>query len=353
MDLGKDEYELMFRQMPLPMWIYERDQPRFIDVNQAALAEFGYTHEEMLGLTLFDIRPESERMRLSAHLETLKAEPDGKAFDLHGLWTYLTKSGRLIKMEIQTTGVHVSGRPARLVVARNVTEQDAADRALRDSEARYRALARRLQTVREEEQVELSRTIHDELGQSLTALKIDLSVISKRLDPALQERVEASAAAVDRMIQQVRNIATELRPAVLDHLGLVAAMEWQAKEFTRRSGIACRFVPPSEELSLSLDQAVSLFRILQESLTNVVRHAQASAVTVSLKSDLASLRLTVEDDGIGISEERRKDHGSLGLIGMEERARFIDARLSIEPGSGGGTRVAADLPLRDALRERP
>jgi signal transduction histidine kinase len=217
-------------------------------------------------------------------------------------------------------------------------------------------LARRLQTIREEERVELSRTIHDELGQSLTALKIDLSMISKRLDPAhkpqvsvVRDQIEASAAAVDRMIQQVRNIATELRPGVLDHLGLAAAMEWQAKEFTRRSGIECQFIPPSEEPVLSQDQAVSLFRILQESLTNVVRHAQAHTVTVSLKADLESVQLMIEDDGIGLTEERRKHHSSLGLIGMEERARFIDARLAIGSrgsSAGSGTRVVVDLPLR-------
>ncbi len=175
-------------------------------------------------------------------------------------------------------------------------------------------------------------------------MKIELSVLGKRLDPASQERVEATAAAVDRIIQQVRNIATELRPGVLDHLGLVAALEWQAKEFTRRTGIACQFIPPSDEPVLAQEQAVSLFRIMQESLTNVARHARANLVTVSLVSTEAGLRLLIEDDGIGLSEERRKDHGSLGLIGMEERARFIEARLSIQSAPDGGTRVMVDLP---------
>jgi PAS domain S-box-containing protein len=360
MNLGEAEYELMFRQSPLPMWIHDIGTLRFIDANQAAERELGYSLDEWLRMSVFDIRPPSERPRLQAVMESLRGRPTVATFDWFGVWVYLRKDGRRIDMEIRTTNMEVGGRAARLIVAVNVTEARASDEALRESEARYRALARRLQTIREEERVALSRTIHDELGQSLTALKIDLSVISKRLDPGLQERVEAAAAAVDGMIQQVRNIATELRPGVLDHLGLTAAMEWQAKEFTRRSGIACRFHPSSEEPGLTQEEAVSLFRILQESLTNVARHAHATEVNVSLGINADAVKLTIEDNGIGLSEQRRKDPASLGLIGMEERAHFINARLSIESPkkiteTGAidssirrGTRVVVDLPFSKA-----
>ena len=349
MDVRKAEYELMFRQSPLPMWIHDLKGFHFIDVNQAALVEFGYSREELLPLTLFDIRPPSEHPRLRAAIASWRDQPIVPVFDTFGFWVYLRKDGSLVDLEIRASNVEIGGEPARLVIARNVTAAQAAHNALRESEGRYRALARRLQTIREEERVELSRTIHDELGQSLTALKIDLSMISKRLDPVLQERIEASAAAVDRMIQQVRNIATELRPGVLDHLGLVAAMEWQAKEFTRRSGLQCEFTPPAYEPLLSQDEAVSLFRILQESLTNVARHAKARRVCVSLHAGSEAVRLIIEDDGIGLSDERRNHHASLGLIGMEERARFIDARLSLQNRAGSGTMVVVDLPVRQEL----
>jgi PAS domain S-box-containing protein len=344
----------MFRQSPLPMWIHDIETTMFLDVNEALVAELGYTRDELLRMTVFDVRPPSERRRLQVLMAALRTQPRTQppvpAVDLFGVWIYLRKDGRLIDMEIRTTLVEVGGRAARMIVARNVTETRAADDALRESEARYRALARRLQTIREEERAELSRTIHDELGQSLTALKIDLSMISKRLDTGLQERVEAAAAELDRMIQQVRNIATELRPGVLDHLGLVAALEWQAKEFTRRCGIECQFQLTGEEPALEPDEAVSLFRILQESLTNVARHARASVVRVSLETAPDFVRLAIEDNGIGLSEERKKDDGSLGLMGMEERARFIGARLSIESsiesGERRGARVVVHLPAK-------
>ncbi len=336
----------MFRQSPLPMWIYDLDTLRLLDVNRALEAEFGYSREEFLALSVYDMRPPSELPKLDALVELLRQEQPAPGFGHLGVWLYRTKDGRHIELEARNTVVHIGAHDARLVVARNVTETRRTEAALRESEARYRALARRLQTVREEERVELSRTIHDELGQSLTALKIDLSMLSKRVDPAMQERIEASAAAVDRMIQQVRSIATELRPGVLDHLGLVAAMEWQAKEFTRRSGISCEFYPPADEPVLTPDQSVSLFRVMQEALTNVVRHAQASNVWVSLESSGGTLRLTIADDGIGMSDAQRTDRASLGLIGMEERARSIDARLLFEKRSGRGTRVVIEMPLK-------
>src|SRR5882724_2232587 len=133
MDLGKAEYELMFRQSPLPMWLYDLDAFRFIDMNQAALKEFGYTRDELLALTLFDIRPASEAPRLTAILESLRGQPAVPVLDSMGIWVYLTKDGRLIDLEVRASTMDVGGRPARLIVARNITEAHAAEVALRES----------------------------------------------------------------------------------------------------------------------------------------------------------------------------------------------------------------------------
>ena len=331
----------MFRQSPISMYIYDLETLQFLDANQSTEDELGYSHEELLRMNLVDVMANCDRTRLAEVIRQLRLAGElVPALESVGIWSYSTKHGQVLEMDVRASAVKFGDCNARLVVARNVT-------LLRRSEERFRGLARRLQTVREEERVELSRTIHDELGQSLTALKIELSMTSKRLDPASQERLAAAAASVDRMIQQVRNIATELRPGVLDHLGLVAALEWQASEFTRRTGIACHFqAPAGEEPTLTQDQSVSLFRILQESLTNVTRHAKAKHVMVALSLENPNnLVMTIKDDGIGMSDEKRTGRASLGLIGMEERARFLEGELSIHSVVAKGTTVTVRLPI--------
>lgn len=339
-------FEIMFRQNPLPMWIYDRLTLQFLDANEAVSREFGFTREEFIALGAFGIRCPSEHARLRSLMDQLSREPAAGAFSDRGTWTYQTKDGRQILLEVRTADIDYSDRPARLLVGRNVTAQAEAEAALRASEERLRELAQRLQSIREEERAELSRTIHDELGQSLTALKIEMSVLAKGLQPPQRQRLEEAAAAVDRIIETIRNLATELRPSILDHLGLVAALDWQVREFNRRGGLRCEFEPPPREPDLSKDQMISLFRIAQEALTNVLRHARASSARVALGFAEGTMWMQVEDDGVGMDRAHyNPGRGSLGLLGMEERARSVGADLTFGPGGGGvGTRVMLTLP---------
>jgi signal transduction histidine kinase len=221
------------------------------------------------------------------------------------------------------------------------------------SRERLRSLAAHLQSVREEERTRMAREIHDEFGQMLTGFKMDLSWLDKRLGetktkvgrPALAEKVKSMSGLVDEMVRSVRRIAAELRPGVLDDLGLVAAIEWQAREFQKRTGIGCKLSTALDNVALPPQLSTAVFRILQETLTNVARHAQASHLTVSLAAKAKRLVLEVQDNGRGITEVERIHSKSFGLVGMRERAMILGGDFDIRGAPGKGTTVTVSIPL--------
>jgi signal transduction histidine kinase len=224
------------------------------------------------------------------------------------------------------------------------------DAQLRVSHEQYRALSVYLQSVREEERTRIAREVHDELGQALTSCKLDLAWIANQLPRDLRpllDKARALSAHIDSTIQTVRRISTELRPGVLDHLGLVAALEWQANEFQNRTGIKCdvrnNLCGPQLEQSLS----TTLFRIFQETLTNVIRHAGATHVSVDLKENQARITMEVKDNGRGISTTEITRTKSMGLVGMRERATLLGGVFRIgRLARGHGTRVRVSIPCR-------
>ncbi|MDQ5835473.1 MAG: PAS domain S-box protein, partial [Acidobacteriota bacterium] len=241
------------------------------------------------------------------------------------------------------------GRAVRMFgTAQDVTERRLAEEQLRSSNEKLRALAARLQSVREEEAVRIAREIHDELGGALTGLKFDFSWLARRLSgPHMEEKrqkLEVMSALIDETIQKVRNISTELRPSVLDDLGLAAAIEWQAREFQRRTEIVCRINSLEEAFGLGPEKSAAVFRIFQEILTNVARHSGASLVRISLKECEGSLVLTVSDNGVGIREADISDTKSLGLLGMRERALVFGGGVEFGGEEGRGTTVTVSIP---------
>ena len=211
-----------------------------------------------------------------------------------------------------------------------------------------RALAARLQAAREEERTIVARELHDELGQTLTALKLDLAWIRSKLhdDEALIGRLDSSVALVTRAIGWMRKTCTELRPGVLDDLGLAAAIEWQAGEFESHSGIHVQVRVPESEPVLSGDQSTALFRILQEALTNVARHSRAGAVEVSLHVKDGLLTLAVNDDGVGFAGDMLSKKNSFGLLGMRERALVLGGELRITSAPNQGTKISVSIPVQ-------
>jgi len=221
----------------------------------------------------------------------------------------------------------------------------------RQAEVELHNLAGRLALIREEEKARIARAVHDELGQMLTALKMDVAWLGKRLpenDDRLLEKASAMSESISATIRSVQRISAELRPGLLDNLGLAAALEWQAQEFRARTDIDCRLDLDADEeamLGLNPDLTTALFRIVQESLTNVARHAQATAVDISLARQENRLRLIVRDNGKGITPAQVAGSKSLGLIGMRERLYPWQGELKIEGSPGEGTIVTVNVPL--------
>lgn len=234
---------------------------------------------------------------------------------------------------------------------RRADERNRALQDLEQSREQLQRLTAGLLMAREEERTAIAREIHDELGQTLTALKMDVSWVGARSPdgvPALKQKLTAMAGLIDDTIGTVRRIATSLRPGVLDDLGLVAAVEWQAQEFQQRTGIRCVLRTQIDDVAVDPLASTALFRILQESLTNVARHSRASLVNIDLEPSGDDLVLEVRDNGIGMLPAVATSTRSIGLTGMRERAQLAGGAVSISGTAGAGTAVRAQVPRRTA-----
>lgn len=239
---------------------------------------------------------------------------------------------------------------ANVALNREIAERKRAEEALRQSNEKLRQLSSHLESVREAERARIAREIHDELGATLTALKMDLSWCvnnPERTKYCPIDRITEAMTLVDSAIQAVKKIATDLRPSILDHLGLWAAIEWLAQEINDRTGIQCEVVLDPRELASNInhDRATALFRITQEALTNVVRHAQASHVCIHACARQAAIDIEIRDNGRGITAAEIRDAKSWGILGMSERTRFFGGELRIDGAPEKGTTVSIRLPL--------
>jgi PAS domain S-box-containing protein len=230
----------------------------------------------------------------------------------------------------------------------DITERKEAEAQLRNSQEQLRALSRHLESVKEEERTKLAFEIHDELGQLLTGLKIDLSWIAKRIakgEKSLAEKIKTMNELIDKSVETVKKISSELRPGVLDHLGIAAAIEWQAQELEKHTDINFKFKSTPEEIVLDRDRSTAIFRICQEALTNIIRHANATKVKITLKKEPGRIILIVSDNGKGIDEEQIYNPKAFGIIGMRERARSWEGEVKINSMPGKGTTVEVNIPI--------
>jgi PAS domain S-box-containing protein len=457
---SEQRYHVLFNQGPLPMWVYDPETLRLLDVNDAALRRYGYTRDEFLRLELRDLRPAEEMPALEAALRELPPQRYGLE------WRHKTRTGEILHVRIFAADTDFDGRRARLVLAEditayraaeaetarlreqlaltldgmyeavclfsrdgrflfvnerarrlaqvrrpvqigmkaeenfpefigtqphaalyraadtgepqrveefglesgvwaefrffphgdtvlmfitNITKRKVAEGLLREREARLVHLSHQLLRAQEEERRRVAREMHDQLGQELVALKMNLQ--TARADSAEDAlRLADSTAIVERLIEQVRDLSLDLHPALLDDVGLAAALEWLCERQSERSGIPIELRGERPLPRVAREAETALFRIVQEAISNTLKHARARRVIVTVRHDAATLEVSVQDDGCGFDPERveRLHHDSLGLISMRERADLIGAAFDIESRPGAGTRIVARLPLAPA-----
>jgi two-component system, NarL family, sensor histidine kinase UhpB len=320
---------------------------RFIRVNDALCRITGYSAEELLERGFPDItHPEDLEANIALARQLIAGEVDRYSMDKR----YIRKTGEAVWVRL-SVGLFrdKSGQPAWfLPVVEDISEQKQAESELRGMRDKLRNLAIHLLSAREEERRKIAQEIHDELGQSLTAMKMDLRWVEKRLGPGtevLQDKVAGLVGMADQTISLVQRIAGDIRPRMLDDLGLTAALEWLRDDFTRRTGIRCDIITDFPEALVGGNAAVTLYRIVQEAFTNVARHSSARRVVVDLATHGASLELRVTDDGVGITEEQVANPKSYGILGIRERTQGLEGNVAISGHTGRGTTIVVTVPL--------
>lgn len=335
------------------IYIFDASTLRFLQTSSGADKNLGYSSDELRMLTPLDIKPQIERERFELMLALLRS---GKQESLLFETVHLRKNGTTYPVEVRMQFME-SDSPVYIAVVQDISERKRADKQLRD-------LSSHLQTVREEEKASMAREIHDNLGGTLTALKMDVYWLADELSAyqgaaPLLKHVNAMSRLLDDAVDVTRRVITDLRPTILDDLGLLAALEWQAGQFQKRSGIKCRVsdimrsrvkcrADCSESCTVMPDkiQSINLFRIFQESLTNIARHSGAANVDVDLMTEEGKLIMSIADDGCGIPAEHAASQTSYGMLGMRERVAQLGGEIYFSGAPDSGLCVTVILPLR-------
>jgi len=329
------------------------ERQRIVLFNRAAEAMFRCSRNDILDQPLDRLLPSRFRAGHKGFVERFGRTGDSsrRMGKQQTLWALRQDGDEEFPIEASISQVVESGQRYFTVVIRDVTRRLEYEEAERQRQEELRELSARALEAREEEKTMIGRELHDELGQLLTALKMDVSWMRERL-PAGEAELAAKAAGLsellDRTVGSMRRISADLRPLMLDDLGLPDAAAWLVDDFAERSAIECKLEMARDGSLDDVDKGVAtaVYRVLQESLTNIARHSKARAAWIALSRDAAGVRLDVEDDGVGIPDERLSGTRSLGLKGMRERLLYLGGSIEIARAPRGGTRVSARFPVK-------
>lgn len=348
----EERYNALFDKSPFTLALNEVDTGKYRDVNQKFCSEAQASKEEIIGKTAVELgylpNPRLDRALREMLINNNRVEQ----FE----HTYLSANGVEVISLIWVQIITILGKKYSLTVLQDITARKKAEEALLISKAKYkslyeqlvesreqlRALAAHIQNVREEERILIARDIHDDLGHLLTVMKLDLEEckLSADTEPErLAGKIEPMIELVNSGIARVRKIATELRPGILDHFGLIPAIEWLINQFQARTKIECDYFFEQAALNLSKESASNVFRIFQEVFTNIARHSRADKVKVTMTGNDDSVVFTIKDNGVGYSMEKGKEKMSFGILGMKERALSIGAEFSIKSKPESGTEI--------------
>jgi PAS domain S-box-containing protein len=336
----ESRYRLLARNLPdACVVLYDRDT-RLLLVEGPVVAAAGFVKEEVEGRTIGELFDNESARALTA---PFRFAFEGRTFEFEFAYNARTYLVRVLPLAEPGARAQFG-----MALALDITLRHQSERELDESRARLQALSRQLIAAQEDERRRIAREVHDELGQALTGIKIGLSALRNRTlrRPSIEtdRRLLTVNDSIDGAIDSVRRIILRLRPGVLDNLGPLAALEWEVQEFTQQAGLPVQLALPTEPIDLDTERSTTLYRTVQEALTNVMRHAKATSVAVGLKVHGGKLVLQVTDDGCGIPEDQLLNPRSMGILGMRERAMSCGGTLEVRRAAGGGTDVVLTVP---------
>jgi len=313
-------------------------------LNPSAEKLFGYAAEELIDHNINKLMPEPDRSRHDSYLKNYLSSGKAKILDTRREVNGLRKDGSIFPMELGVSRFYVDQHHFFIGTVHDITERKKAEAALRD-------LSGHLAAAREDERTRIAREIHDELGSLLTAQKMDLSWLKKQIPANLalcHEKIAVMNLHLNDGIGSVRKIIADLRPSILDHLGLLAAIDWKLDEFRRQNGIQCALTVQENDVVMDEGRDIAVFRIMQEALTNIAQHSGASHVTLDVETDANNLMMKITDNGCGMTKAQMHKSGKYGILGMHERARHFGGEVVIVSDPGKGTSLVLHMHLKSS-----